>query len=165
LLAPVKCSLLELSGYLQPLLGEIWQSHAVIIPGDRFTTEDAGARAQASQAHRRSAESSERDHRPDGYRAIAAVPGAKLAPFPDSSRPATRPCASAPDGPGWLHEIKIDGYRAQVHLHHGRVIIYSRSGYNWTDHFHQIAQAVKEGHRVSRDGRPLGVRREAPDGR
>ena len=49
----------------------------------------------------------------------------------------------APDGPGWLHEIKIDGYRAQVHVHHGRITVYSRSGYNWTDHFHQIAHAAK----------------------
>jgi ATP dependent DNA ligase domain len=47
------------------------------------------------------------------------------------------------DGAGWLHEIKLDGYRAQVHIHRGRVTIYSRSGYNWTDHFHQIAHGVK----------------------
>jgi ATP-dependent DNA ligase len=36
----------------------------------------------------------------------------------------------APDGRGWLHEIKIDGYRAQVHIHHARITIYSSSGYN-----------------------------------
>jgi bifunctional non-homologous end joining protein LigD len=30
-----------------------------------------------------------------------------------------------------------------VHIHRGRITVYSRSGYNWTDHFHQIAQAVK----------------------
>jgi ATP-dependent DNA ligase len=38
----------------------------------------------------------------------------------------------APHGPDWLHEIKIDGYRAQVHVHDGRVRVYSRSGYDWT---------------------------------
>jgi hypothetical protein len=36
----------------------------------------------------------------------------------------------APDGPAWLHEIKIDGCRAQVHIHHGPISVYSRSGYN-----------------------------------
>jgi bifunctional non-homologous end joining protein LigD len=28
-------------------------------------------------------------------------------------------------------------------MHQGRVTIYSRSGYNWTEHFHQIAHAVR----------------------
>jgi hypothetical protein len=36
----------------------------------------------------------------------------------------------APDGPAWLHEIKIDGCRAQVHIHHGPISVYSGSGYN-----------------------------------
>jgi len=27
----------------------------------------------------------------------------------------------APDGDGWLHEIKLDGYRRQARLHHGEV--------------------------------------------
>jgi bifunctional non-homologous end joining protein LigD len=34
-----------------------------------------------------------------------------------------------PDGPGWLHEIKVDGYRAQLHIHHGRIIVCTRSGW------------------------------------
>jgi bifunctional non-homologous end joining protein LigD len=77
-------------------------------------------------------------------RAPVAVSGAKAAPFPGFIIPCDPTLRDrAPDGPGWLHEIKIDGYRAQVHIHHGRTSVYSRSGYNWTDHFHQIAQAVK----------------------
>src|SRR5919109_3710093 len=75
---------------------------------------------------------------------IAAVPGAKRAPFPRFITPCDPTLRDrAPDSPGWLHEIKIDGYRAQVHIHHRRITVYSRSGYNWTDHFHQIAHAVK----------------------
>jgi bifunctional non-homologous end joining protein LigD len=41
----------------------------------------------------------------------------------------------APTGPGWVYEIKTDGYRAQVHIRDGDVIIYSRSGYDWTKQF------------------------------
>jgi ATP-dependent DNA ligase len=75
---------------------------------------------------------------------IAAVLGAKRAPFPGFIEPCDPTLHDrAPDRPGWLHEIKIDGYRAQVHIHHRRVTVYSRSGYNWTDHFHQIAHAVR----------------------
>ena len=49
-----------------------------------------------------------------------------------------------PTGNGWVYEIKTDGYRAQVHLHNGRVTIYSRSGYDWTDQFAPIAKAASE---------------------
>jgi hypothetical protein len=39
------------------------------------------------------------------------------------------------------HEIKADGYRAQVHVVEGEVIVYSRRGHDWTDQFGAIAQA------------------------
>jgi bifunctional non-homologous end joining protein LigD len=76
---------------------------------------------------------------------VATAFGAKRAPFPafiDPCDPTLR--NRAPDGPGWLHEIKIDGYRAQLHIHRGRVTIYSRSGYDWTEQFRQIAHATTE---------------------
>jgi bifunctional non-homologous end joining protein LigD len=77
-------------------------------------------------------------------RAPAPVPGARRASFPGFITPCDPTLRDrAPDGPGWLHEIKIDGYRAQVHIHRRRITIYSRRGYNWTDHFHQIAHAVR----------------------
>jgi bifunctional non-homologous end joining protein LigD len=50
----------------------------------------------------------------------------------------------APTGPGWVYEIKTDGYRAQVHIRDGDVIIYSRSGYDWTKQFAAIAAAAKK---------------------
>jgi bifunctional non-homologous end joining protein LigD len=80
-----------------------------------------------------------------GNRAPAPpVPGAKRASFPGFITPCDPTLRErAPDGPRWLHEIKIDGYRAQVRIHHRRITVYSRSGYNWTDHFHHIAHAVK----------------------
>jgi hypothetical protein len=49
----------------------------------------------------------------------------------------------APSGSDWLHEIKIDGYRAQLHICDGQIRVYSRSGYDWTEQFHQIAQAAQ----------------------
>src|SRR3954453_4375873 len=50
----------------------------------------------------------------------------------------------APTGPGWVYEIKTDGYRAQVHVRAGEVTIYSRSGHDWTEQFAAIAGAVKK---------------------
>jgi bifunctional non-homologous end joining protein LigD len=47
-----------------------------------------------------------------------------------------------PCGPGWLHEIKWDGYRVQAHLRDGKATIYTRRGNNWTSDFAPIAAAV-----------------------
>jgi bifunctional non-homologous end joining protein LigD len=33
-----------------------------------------------------------------------------------------------PSGEHWLHEIKYDGYRIQIHLNKGRVTSYTRKG-------------------------------------
>jgi bifunctional non-homologous end joining protein LigD len=86
---------------------------------------------------------------------VASVPGAKRAPFPAFVEPCDPTLRNrAPDGPGWLHEIKIDGYRAQLHIHRGRVTIYSRSGHNWTEQFQQIAHAAEQlsAHQLIIDG-------------
>jgi bifunctional non-homologous end joining protein LigD len=47
-----------------------------------------------------------------------------------------------PTGENWIHEIKFDGYRAQAHKGDGRVTVYSRKGYNWTDRFGSIGEFV-----------------------
>jgi bifunctional non-homologous end joining protein LigD len=48
-----------------------------------------------------------------------------------------------PAGDQWLHEIKADGYRAQVHVRDGKVTVYSRRGYDWTEVFGSIARAAQ----------------------
>jgi bifunctional non-homologous end joining protein LigD len=47
-----------------------------------------------------------------------------------------------PSGEDWIHEIKFDGYRAQAHKGDGRVTVFSRKGYNWTDRFGPIGELV-----------------------
>jgi bifunctional non-homologous end joining protein LigD len=70
--------------------------------------------------------------------------GAKAASFPGFVTPCDPTLREqAPAGADWLHEIKIDGYRAQLHIQGGRIRVYSRSGYDWTEQFHQIAQAAQ----------------------
>jgi bifunctional non-homologous end joining protein LigD len=46
-----------------------------------------------------------------------------------------------PAGDNWLHEIKYDGYRLQIHLDKGRVTIRTRSGLDWTKRFSALAAA------------------------
>jgi bifunctional non-homologous end joining protein LigD len=40
-----------------------------------------------------------------------------------------------PPGDGWLHEIKIDGYRAAAVISNGQVRMFSRNANDWTEKF------------------------------
>ena len=60
-----------------------------------------------------------------------------------------QPCSpihakAVPAGDGWLHEVKFDGYRVQVHKVGSRVVIYSRNGHDFTERFPSIAQLLHE---------------------
>ena len=44
-----------------------------------------------------------------------------------------------PGGARWLHEIKFDGYRVQLHIHDGQVKVFTRRGNDWTKRFRKIA--------------------------
>ena len=47
-----------------------------------------------------------------------------------------------PEGAGWCHEIKFDGYRVQLRIEHGEVTLKTRKGLDWTDKFQAIAKAA-----------------------
>ncbi len=49
-----------------------------------------------------------------------------------------RPPATA----GWAHEVKFDGYRAQLRVQHGEARIYTRSGLDWTTQFASLAKVA-----------------------
>jgi bifunctional non-homologous end joining protein LigD len=49
----------------------------------------------------------------------------------------------APSGPGWLHEIKFDGYRLQARIDGSKVKLLTRKGLDWTDSFKAVAEALK----------------------
>jgi bifunctional non-homologous end joining protein LigD len=44
-----------------------------------------------------------------------------------------------PSGVRWIHEIKFDGYRVQVHIKDGAVTVFTRRGNDWTRRFKKIA--------------------------
>ena len=46
-----------------------------------------------------------------------------------------------PNGSGWGHEIKFDGYRMQMRVENGNAILRTRKGLDWTDKFSAIAEA------------------------
>jgi bifunctional non-homologous end joining protein LigD len=68
-----------------------------------------------------------------------------------------------PDGPDWLHEIKLDGYRMHARLDRGAVGLLTRTGLHWTHKYPEIAAAVTSfpAREAYLDGELCGIR---PDG-
>jgi hypothetical protein len=50
--------------------------------------------------------------------------------------------AKPPAGPGWVHEIKHDGYRLIVRRDGDTVRLFTRRGYDWSDRYPAIARAA-----------------------
>ncbi|MCP3401924.1 MULTISPECIES: DUF418 domain-containing protein [unclassified Bradyrhizobium] len=44
-----------------------------------------------------------------------------------------------PSGERWIHEIKFDRYRVQLHLVNEAITVFTRRGHDWTKHFKKIA--------------------------
>jgi bifunctional non-homologous end joining protein LigD len=71
-----------------------------------------------------------------------------------------------PAGPGWIHEIKHDGFRLMARRVGGRIQLFTRNGYDWRDRYPQIAAALAvlpvrscllDGEAVACDGNGLSV--------
>ena len=59
--------------------------------------------------------------------------------FIEPAQPRLR--ASPPIGDGWLHEVKFDGYRVQLHKFPNSVSLYSKGGRNFWRKFPELAVA------------------------
>jgi bifunctional non-homologous end joining protein LigD len=65
-----------------------------------------------------------------------------------AKRPGTiEPCiptraTKPPVGPQWIHEIKHDGYRLIARKRNGRVHLFTRRGYDWTERYPRIREAL-----------------------
>ncbi|MET3973058.1 MULTISPECIES: non-homologous end-joining DNA ligase [Bradyrhizobium] len=62
------------------------------------------------------------------------------APFPGFIEPALAASIDrVPSGERWIHEIKFDGYRVQVHLANEATRVFTRRGHDWTRRFKKVA--------------------------
>jgi DNA ligase D-like protein (predicted ligase) len=52
------------------------------------------------------------------------------------------PVDQPPEGKHWIHEIKHDGYRSQLVIERGKVRVFSRNGYDWSDRYASIVRAA-----------------------
>ena len=66
------------------------------------------------------------------------------APLPGFIEPAlATSIEKVPSGERWLHEIKFDGYRVQVHLANEAVKIFTRRGNDWSKRFKRVAHDAR----------------------
>ena len=53
-----------------------------------------------------------------------------------------QPVETAPSGPQWLHEIKLDGFRMSARIERGRVQLLTRTGLDWSDKYPSVVAAL-----------------------
>ncbi len=79
----------------------------------------------------------------------------RSAPLPDAfALQLATPADAPPTADGWLHEIKLDGYRMLARKQDGEVRLLTRKGLDWTERLPRIAAAVADlpGERLVLDG-------------
>jgi DNA ligase D-like protein (predicted ligase) len=50
--------------------------------------------------------------------------------------------AKPPEGAGWLHEIKLDGYRTELIVRKGEARAFTMNGHDWTDRYCELVKAA-----------------------
>jgi bifunctional non-homologous end joining protein LigD len=97
---------------------------------DAVWNSNRGDAAEARAANKKTTEPS-----------APAAKGKKVATMPDFVAPELcTPVDRPPNGPGWCHEIKFDGYRVQLRVEDGDARLKTRKGLDWTDKFGAIAR-------------------------
>lgn len=64
--------------------------------------------------------------------------------MPATFQPLSHPTLAArpPEGRDWIHEIKFDGYRFQMHVVGGSVTWFSRNGLDWSDRLAPLSKSA-----------------------
>ena len=110
-----------------------------------FMTAKSGRGSAKAVWHsnRGDAASARAENKRDRSQPVPAKPtkARKVAEMPDFVAPEL--CTSVerpPEGEGWCHEIKFDGYRVQLRVEDGDARLKTRKGLDWTEKFQAIAK-------------------------
>lgn len=105
-----------------------------------FMTKGAGRGKADAVWHSNRGEAAEARARPK--KAGAPVKPTKVDEMPEFvAFELCTPVEAPPNGAGWGHEIKFDGYRVQMRVEDGEAILRTRKGLDWSDKFKAIAKA------------------------
>jgi bifunctional non-homologous end joining protein LigD len=71
--------------------------------------------------------------------------GAQGTPYPGFIEPSLATLVpKIPTHGAWLHEIKFDGYRLQLHIKNGQATAFTRRGFDWSDRFKSLTAPMAE---------------------
>ncbi|HEY6455860.1 MAG TPA: DNA ligase D [Steroidobacteraceae bacterium] len=102
----------------------------------------ASGRSMAQIAAGLKADAVWRSNRDDRSRKVKKGPALRTLPIfidPQLCKLVDRP----PAAPGWAHEVKLDGYRAQLRVQGAEARIRTRRGLDWTENFAAIAKIAQ----------------------
>lgn len=114
-----------------------------------FMSRRAGRRAHREHVGRGAAKAG----RSAGRRRSAESAQAPSFIAPQLAQLVTRP----PDGAGWGHEIKFDGYRMQLRIEDGTATLRTRKGLDWSERFPTILDAASPLRDVILDGEVVAL--------
>ncbi len=127
---------------------EVPASHTGVKPSGKTTKSAATGASRAGPSQSPSSEASSEATSAKGPKARFVIPDTLLQSLPKESQlsflkpqlalEATTP----PAADGWLHELKLDGYRIQARKDGTKVQMLTRSGLDWTHRIPEVAQAV-----------------------
>jgi len=122
-----------------PRANAVWHSNR---GSDSDATRASTRVSPGTRSLKRPAHGVRRD-RPDNDAGVKRRSGRAAERIPDFVPPQlARLVERAPEGSEWAHEIKLDGYRAQLRVADGEATLRTRKGLDWTDKFSAIAAAA-----------------------
>jgi len=78
-------------------------------------------------------------------RSRSVLKGAQPTPIPGFIEPShPTEWKHAPAGREWIHEVKFDGYRVQIHRDGDAITVFTRNGLDWTAQFAHLAEAAAQ---------------------
>ncbi len=120
-----------------------------VMPPDAVWDSRKGLAAEARKETHRTKDAASNGVKPRTSRKQSAV----RARIPDFVAPQL--CKSVDRPPGtddWVHEIKLDGYRMQLHVEDHKATLMTRKGLDWTERFPTIAKIASKFPDVIIDG-------------
>ncbi len=110
----------------------VWNSNHGLAADER---EKAATPAKASTAARGSAKGSK----------VTPPPSTPKERLPDFVPPQlASQVEQPPTGGDWLHELKLDGYRMQARIDHGKVALLTRKALDWTHRMPKLAASLAQ---------------------
>jgi bifunctional non-homologous end joining protein LigD len=105
-----------------------------------WNSKETASGSQAWHRNEKGAAETKPAAAPDFKRELKSVPKEKLPEFihPQLASQGEAP----PKEKGWLHELKLDGYRVQARKDGGKVQLLTRTGLDWTHRMKAVAAAV-----------------------